>query len=107
YHDHYQEYFDKYLDEDQRAELTAQLGFSPRLALHVHASNAYERSRELAREVCEALVKQWGGGWGDGAKLTFQAPIVERSAAVAARDVPARPEEKKAESPVHLQNYKD
>jgi hypothetical protein len=63
YDQNYREYFDKYLDEQQRAELTARLGFSPRLALHVHVSNAYQHSRELARAVCEALVRQWGGAW--------------------------------------------
>jgi hypothetical protein len=61
YDERYGEYFDKYLDERQRAELTARLGFSPTLALHVHASNAYQHSRELAHAICEDLVKQWGG----------------------------------------------
>jgi hypothetical protein len=62
YDEHYREYFDKYLDERQRADLTARLGFSPTLALHVHASQAYEHSGELARSVCEGLLKRWGGG---------------------------------------------
>src|ERR1700690_4138658 len=48
YDAHYREYFDKYLDVQQRAELTGRLGFSPTLALHIHASNAYQHSRELA-----------------------------------------------------------
>jgi len=78
YDERYREYFDKYLDEQQRAELTARLGFSPWLALHVHVSNAYQHSRELARAVCEALVKQWGGGWSDGANPAFKAPDGER-----------------------------
>lgn len=63
YDDHYRDYYDQYLDERQRAELTARLGFSPTLALHVQASHHYRHSRELAQEVCERLVKQWGGGW--------------------------------------------
>jgi hypothetical protein len=67
YDEHYREYFDKYLDEHQRAELTGGLGFSPRLALHVQVSNAYPHSTELARAVCEALVREWGGGWSDAA----------------------------------------
>jgi hypothetical protein len=71
YDEHYREYFVRYLDEQQRTELTGRLGFSPTLALHVHASNAYQHSRELARAVCEALVKQWGGGWTDGANAAF------------------------------------
>jgi hypothetical protein len=62
YDEHYPEYFDKFLDEQQRAELAARLGFSPKLAIHLHASNAYHHSMELARTVCEALVRQWGGG---------------------------------------------
>src|ERR1700722_14940770 len=65
YDDHYREYFDKYLDEQQRADLTARLGFSPTLALHVHASHAYQHSQELARAVCERLVEKWGGGWSE------------------------------------------
>jgi hypothetical protein len=81
YDEHYREYFDKYLDEQQRAELTARLGFSPTLALYVHASNAYPHSRELARAVCEALVKQWGGCWTDGSNPAFKAPDVERQPA--------------------------
>jgi hypothetical protein len=78
YDEHYQEYLDKYLDEEQRAELTARLGFSPRLALHLHASNAYQNSRDLARAVCEALVKKWGGGWSYEANPAFEAPDVKR-----------------------------
>ncbi len=66
YDERYREYFDNYLDEHQRAELTARLGFAPSLALHVQVSTAYPHSRELARAVCAALVKQWGGGWSDG-----------------------------------------
>jgi hypothetical protein len=62
YDDHYRDYFDKYLDERERAELTARLGFSPTLALHVHASHVYQHSRELARAICESLVNKWGGG---------------------------------------------
>jgi hypothetical protein len=65
YDDHYRDYFDKYLDERQRAELTTRLGFSPTLAVHVHASHAYQHSRELAQAVCESLVKKWGGGWSE------------------------------------------
>jgi hypothetical protein len=65
YDEHYREYYDKYLDEQQRAELTARLGFSPTLALHVHASHAYQHSRELAQAVCQSLAKQWGGGWSE------------------------------------------
>src|SRR5258708_39852515 len=49
YDDHYREYYDKYLDEQERARLTARLGFSPTLALHVQASHAYQHSGELAR----------------------------------------------------------
>src|SRR5437868_1266027 len=67
YDEHYRKYFDRYLDEQQRAELTARLGFSPKLAIHLHASNAYHHSRQLARAICEALVRQWGGGWSNGA----------------------------------------
>jgi hypothetical protein len=63
YDDHYREYFDKYLDAQQRAELIAQLGFSPTLALHLHASHAYQGSRELAHAICKSLVTKWGGGW--------------------------------------------
>ena len=74
YDEHYREYFDKYLDEQHRAELTAQLGFSPRLALHVHASNAYQHSRELARAISDALIEQWGGGWSDGANPAINGP---------------------------------
>src|SRR5437016_5336411 len=48
YDEQYREYFDTYLDEQQRTELTARLGFVPTLALHVHASNAYQHSGELA-----------------------------------------------------------
>jgi hypothetical protein len=62
YDDHYREYFDKHLDAQQRTELAARLGFSPTLALHVHASHAYQHSRELARAICESLVNKWGGG---------------------------------------------
>jgi hypothetical protein len=65
YDEHYREYFDKYLDERERTELTTRLGFFPTLALHVHASNAYQHSRELARAICESLVKKWGGGCSD------------------------------------------
>lgn len=65
YDDHYPEYFDKYLDERQRSELTARLGFSPTLAVHVHASHAYQHSLELAQAVCESLAKKWGGGWSE------------------------------------------
>jgi hypothetical protein len=67
YDEQYRTYFDTYLDEQQRAELTARLGFSPRLAIHLQVSNAYQHSRELARTVCEALVSRWGGGWSNGA----------------------------------------
>ena len=62
YNEHYREYFDKYLDEQQRTELTSRLGFSPTLALHLHASNAYQHSRDLAQAICERLVNKWGGG---------------------------------------------
>jgi hypothetical protein len=65
YDDHYRDYYDKYLDEQERVELTARLGFSPTLALHVQASHAYQHSRELAQAVCESLVKQWGGNWSE------------------------------------------
>jgi hypothetical protein len=65
YDDHYRDYYDQYLDERQRADLTARLGFSPTLALHVHASHAYQHSRELAQAICERLVKQWGGAWSE------------------------------------------
>lgn len=78
YDEHYREYYDKYLDEQKRAELTARLGFSPSLALHVQVSTAYQHSRELARAVCEALVKQWGGGWSDGVSPVFITPDVEQ-----------------------------
>jgi hypothetical protein len=61
YDDHYREYFDKYLDERQRAELTARLGFSPTLALHIQASHAFRHSRELARAICTTLATKWGG----------------------------------------------
>ena len=71
YDEHYRTYFDTYLDEQQRAELTARLGFPPRLAIHLQVSNAYQHSRELARTICEALVSRWGGGWSNGAN---QAP---------------------------------
>jgi hypothetical protein len=77
YDDHYREYFDKHLDEPQRAELTARLGFAPRLALHVHASNAYQHSRVLVQAICEALDRRWGGGWGDGTNLASKASDVE------------------------------
>lgn len=63
YDDHYREYFDKYLDERQRAELTDRLGFAPTLALHVHASHGYQHSRELADAVCAGLARKWGGSW--------------------------------------------
>jgi hypothetical protein len=63
YDDHYREYYDKYLDEEQRAELTTRLGFAPTLALHLHASHAYQHSPELAQAVCESLAKKWGGCW--------------------------------------------
>lgn len=65
YDDYYHEYFEKDLDERQRADLRARLGFSPTLAVHVHASHAYKQSRKLAETVCENLVKKWGGGWGE------------------------------------------
>lgn len=65
YDDHYQEYFSKYLDERQRAELAARLGFSPARAVHIHASHAFQHSRELAQTVCESLAKKWGGGWSE------------------------------------------
>ena len=65
YDDHYHEYFVKYLDERQRAELTARLGSSPALAVHIHASHAYQHSRELAQTVCESLAKKWGGDWSE------------------------------------------
>jgi hypothetical protein len=65
YDDNCRAYFDKYLDERGRAELTARLGFSPALAVHVHASHAYHHSRELARAVCEGLAAKWGGGWSE------------------------------------------
>jgi hypothetical protein len=77
YDDHYREYFERYLDERQRAELIARLGFSPTLALHLHASNAYRHSGELARALCEALVKRWGGGWSDGTHSSVEAPDSE------------------------------
>jgi hypothetical protein len=62
YDEHYRDYFDKYLDDQQRSELTSRLGFAPTLALHVHVSHAYQHSRELARTICESLVRKWGGG---------------------------------------------
>lgn len=62
YDEQYREYFDKYLNEQQRTELTSRLGFAPTVALHVHASHAYQHSTELARTICESLVKKWGGG---------------------------------------------
>jgi hypothetical protein len=65
YDDHYRQYFDTYLDEGHRAELAARLGFSPTLALHLHASHAYQHSRELAKAICESLVSKWGGGWSE------------------------------------------
>ena len=65
YDDHYREYFDKYLDEQQRVELTARLGFSPTVAVHVHASHAYQHSQELAQAVCDSLANEWGGGWSE------------------------------------------
>jgi hypothetical protein len=66
YDDHYRDYYDRYLDDQQRAALSARLGFSPTIALHVHASHAYRHSRDLARVICESLVGKWGGGWSDG-----------------------------------------
>jgi hypothetical protein len=71
YDDHYQEYFGKYLDERQRAELTARLGFSPSLAVHIHASHAYQHSRDLAQAVCDSLAKRWDGGWSEGSSEGF------------------------------------
>jgi hypothetical protein len=65
YDDNYREYFDKYLDAQQRTKLIDRLGFSPALALHVHASHAYQHSRELARAVSESLVNKWGGGYSE------------------------------------------
>ena len=65
YDDRYRDYFDNYLDERQRLELTTRLGFSPTLAVHIHASHAYQHSRELAQAVCESLTKKWGGGWSE------------------------------------------
>jgi hypothetical protein len=65
YDEHYREYFDKYLDEQHRAELTARLGFSPAFALHLQVSNHYQHSRELAQAICEHLLKKWGGGWSE------------------------------------------
>ncbi len=65
YDDGYPEYFDTYLDTRQRKELTSRLGFSPALALHLHASHAYQHSRELAHAICESLATQWGGGWSE------------------------------------------
>jgi hypothetical protein len=44
YDQHYRNYFDSFHDEQRRAELSARLGFSPRLAIHLQASNAYQRS---------------------------------------------------------------
>lgn len=73
YDEHYREYFDKYLDEQQRAELTSRLGFSPRLALHLHVSTAYQHSKELAQTICDELVKQFCGGWSDGMNPPFKA----------------------------------
>src|SRR5437764_10669702 len=49
YDDHYGDYFRQYLDDQQRADLTARLGFSPTLALHLHASHAYQHSQEFAQ----------------------------------------------------------
>jgi hypothetical protein len=63
YDDRFQEYCEKYLGEQQRTALAEHLGFFPALALHIHASRAYQRSRELAQAVCESLVQKWGGGW--------------------------------------------
>jgi hypothetical protein len=63
YDDHYRDYFEKYLNERQRVELAARLGFSPTLAVHVQVSHAFQRSQELAQIVCENLAKRWGGGW--------------------------------------------
>jgi hypothetical protein len=65
YDDHYREYFEKYLDERQRAELTARLGFCPTLAVHLHASHTYQHSQELAQSICESLAKKWGGSWSE------------------------------------------
>src|SRR5262245_12930053 len=65
YDDQYRDYFDKYLDEQERAELTARLGFSPSLALHIHPSHAYQHSGELAHALCESLARKWGGAWSE------------------------------------------
>jgi hypothetical protein len=97
YDEQYRKYFDQDLDEQQRAELTGRLGFSPRLAIHLQVSNAYQHSRELARAVCEALVRRWGGGWSNGASPASETADVEPPAAEAARDVPATWIEKKPE----------
>ncbi len=61
YDNHYRDYFNQYLDEQERADLTARLGFTPALALHVHASHAYQHSRQLVQAICESLAKKWGG----------------------------------------------
>jgi hypothetical protein len=65
YDDHFREYFDKYLDAHARAELTSRLGFSPTLALHLHASHVYQHSRELAEAICKKLATTWGGSWSE------------------------------------------
>lgn len=65
YDDQYRDYFNRFLDEGERAELIDRLGFSPGLALHVHASHVGQHSRELAQEICDRLVTIWGGGRSD------------------------------------------
>jgi hypothetical protein len=65
YDERYRHYFDNYLSDQERADLSKRLGFSPTLALHVHISNAFRQSDQLARSVCQDLLRKWGGGYSD------------------------------------------
>ncbi len=61
YDDDYGHYFDTYLDGQRKAELLAQLGRSPRLAFHLHASQVDVGSEELADTILSRLLRTWGG----------------------------------------------
>jgi len=61
YDDKYGYYFDAYLDEQRKADLLAQFGRLPQLALHVQASIVDVGSKELADGLCSLLLSKWGG----------------------------------------------
>ncbi len=62
YDDQYFVYANLCHEEPEEKELVARLGFSPRIAVYLQASNKYPGSKDLARAIGNQMVAKWGGG---------------------------------------------